>query len=132
MWFVTAALASADPVPAAAPAPEPEARSAEELRAEARKRTTRGAVEVGVGLAAAAGGVFVLSYQRGDTGVSHEDPWVMDLRSAGGAALLIGGLTTVVIGGNDVSVGRRLRLEAATLGATWVPGGAGAVVAARF
>ncbi len=130
MWFVTAALA-ADPIPT--PAPEPAEPTAEELRALAREHTTRGVAEVAAGLALTTGGVLALSLGRGDEGaVSREEPWLMDLRSVGGAVLTMGGLTTLVIGGNDVSIGRRLRLESASVTPALVPGGAGAVVSARF
>lgn len=104
-----------------------------EARARALGRT--GAVELGVGLAALSTGVAVMLVGRGEPGaISTETQLTADLKSAGGAALLIGGFTTALVGGNTLGRARGYRklADEVTVGASVDRRGAALRIAGTF
>lgn len=91
----------------AAPAPPPI-----DLAEELRRERKLGIGYVAGGLVAAGGGVAIMSVGRGDPAdISEETLIVSDLRSAGGAALLVGGVTATIIGASHLAEARSLRRE---------------------
>jgi multisubunit Na+/H+ antiporter MnhB subunit len=108
---------------AAPPAPQP---PPEELLQDARRLTRTGGLELGGGLAAAAGGVVVLLVGRGEPGsISTETQATSDVRSIGGASLLVVGLGLSLVGGNTLGRASALRDQARSLQVTVAPGGVG-------
>jgi hypothetical protein len=108
----------------AEPAPAPPPPSPEELRQDARRLTWTGGLELGGGLAALAGGTVLLLVGRGEPGsISTETQATSDMRSVGGAGLIIGGLAFSLVGGNTISRGMALREQANSLQVSVAPGG---------
>jgi hypothetical protein len=128
-----AAAVAAEPTPAPppiVPTPEAEARGA---RAQRHRRLGTAAL-VG-GTAATAGGLVVLLVGRGRPGeLSKESQAVSDVRSIGGAGLVITGLTVGLVGGSEIGKARALeRGQVAALAPVLLPSGAGlALVVAGF
>lgn len=99
--------------------------------AEAKRLSTRGAVEITVGSAAMAGALAVLLVRKGEPGAEIQDPppqWVLDLRSAGGAVLMMSGFTVVLVGGRDLGKAAAARDAAVVL----VPAANGLALAGVF
>jgi hypothetical protein len=124
MWFVWTMRAALADDPAV-----------EDSEARARALSRVGAVELTTGIAALAGGVVVMIVGRGSPGeISNESQRVSDLRSAGGAALIIGGFTTALVGGNNLGRARGYRRlgEDVTVGAAIDRRGAAVRVSGTF
>lgn len=91
----------------------------------ARQLNRTGAIEVTAGVAALASGVTVMLVGRGVPGeISTESQRTSDLKSVGGAVLLIGGFTTTLVGGNTLGKAHALR-EQVAVGAIIDPHGGG-------
>lgn len=110
----------------AAPLPPPV-----DLAAQERHERKTGIWMTTTGVLLAGGGVAVMSVGRGDPAdISEETLLVSDLRSAGGAALLLGGITTTVIGTTHLAEARTLRRE--QRGLTFTFGGNHLALSGRF
>lgn len=102
---------------------------------QARRYSRNGAVQLSLGTAALGGGLVTLLVGRGTSGeISEESPAVHDLRSIGGAALVLGGFTGVLAGVNNL--GRAQAARELSRGVTAVPtvgaDGAGLRLVGRF
>ena len=107
-------------------------------RTPAERATTAGTVEVIVGSAAIVGGAGLLFVGRGDAGeISDESNAWHDARTIGGSVLILAGATTLAIGVDAISRGKRLREQetgaAQARVSPWlVPGGGGVALDLRF
>jgi hypothetical protein len=114
----------------------PTAFAADGSRTDADRKATQGAVELGIGTAAIAGGLTLMLVGRGQAGdISDEEPFVHEARTIGGGVLIIAGITTVLVGANHLSKAKdmREREKVTTLVVPVVgPHGAGLVLDTRF
>jgi hypothetical protein len=84
----------------------------EALDLELQRRRRSGTWLTVGGLAAVAGGVSVMTIGRGKPGeLSEETLLVSDVRSLSGGLLLIGGITTAIVGANHLAEARAIRRE---------------------
>jgi hypothetical protein len=114
LWTLLTARAEPPPLP----------RAPEELLQDARRLTWTGGLELGAGAGLLAGGVVVMLVGRGEPGsISTETQATSDIRSIGGATMLIGGLAFTLVGGNALSRASALREQAHSLQVTLGPGG---------
>lgn len=107
-----------------------------DFAAQARQHSRAGALQLSLGGAAVGGGLVTLLVGRGEMGeISTESPAVHDLRSVGGAALLIGGFTGVLAGVNSLgraAAARELAERPVSLAPTLGPDGGGLSLVGRF
>jgi hypothetical protein len=120
-----------------ASAAEPPAPSTEDLLADARARSTRGAVALTAGTVALGGGVATLLVRDDDAKpIRYGTPrsTAADLRSAGGAALVLVGFAGMYAGAHDLGVaaGLRQRARAVALAPAVGIGSGGLVLSGRF
>jgi len=104
--------------------------------ARADRALTAGWLEVGLGTAAVVGGLSVMLLGRGEPGaISDEEPLEHEVRTLSGGVLVVAGLTSVLVGGNQLGKAKSLR-EKASVTAVVVPfpvrRGAGVAIDARF
>jgi hypothetical protein len=102
-----------------------------DLEVERHRYQTRGAVLTTLGAVSAAGGFSLMSIGRGRSGeISTETQLESDLRSGGGAALLIGGAAGLILGVRDLNEAHAIRREQKAL--TLTVGPDRLVLAGRF
>ena len=106
------------------------------LEAQANRKMTAGGLELGLGCAAVVGGLSVMLLGRGEPGaISDEEPFEQEARTLSGGVLVVAGLTSVLVGANQISKARSLR-ERASVSATVLPfateHGGGLAFDARF
>ena len=104
--------------------------------AQADRALTAGWLGVGLGTAAIVGGMSVMLLGRGEPGaISDEEPVEHEVRTLSGGVLVVAGITSVLVGGNQLGRAKSLR-EKAALSAVVVPfplrRGAGVAIDARF
>jgi hypothetical protein len=110
------------------PAPSPDA-----LLAEARRHSTRGGAWITSGSLALGGGVAVLLVRKGEPGDPIDasgSTLVNDLRSVGGAVLVMSGFVAVYGGAQELGTGAGLRERARSV--TLLPTPGGVVLSGRF
>ena len=95
------------------------------IASRSRTLTRRGAVEVGVGVLAAAGGLTLVTIQQSLDGAQGRTAY--NAQAFGGAALLVGGLATIAVGTLEIERGETVRR-----GASLVVAPTGAGVVGRF
>ena len=104
--------------------------------AQANRALTVGWLEVGLGTAGVVGGLSVMLLGRGEPGeISDEEPLEHEARTLSGGVLVVVGITSVLVGANQLGKAKSLR-EKASLSAVVVPfpvrQGAGLAIDARF
>lgn len=118
LWCATWAAAAPPP-----PVIDPEV--------ERQRYQRRGAVLTTIGAVSVAGGFSIMTIGRGRPGeISTETQLVSDLRSGGGAALLLGGATALILGVRDLNEAHAIRREQKAL--TLTVGPDRLVLAGRF
>ena len=118
-----------DPDTLAPSAVEPDA----DLMALAKRQRTTGWIEIGAGAGAIGGGLTLMIAGRPSGALSDETNTVHELRTMGGIGVVLVGITTMLIGGNTLSVAAATRDEAMiTLTPEPVAQGAGFRLNARF
>lgn len=112
--------------PALAAEPDPD------LLAQAKRQRTAGWAGISGGLVAIGAGVATMTVGRPSSEVSTEDPTVYELRSISGAALFLGGATSVIIGVDSLRKAASTREAALSVVPEPVARGAGVRLTARF
>lgn len=100
---------------------------------QARRYRRNGAWQLGLGTLAVAGGFGLLTIGRPSNQISTETDVVREVRDISGVLLLIGGVTSAVVGVNSFERARQAKASAQVgIAPLLVPQGGGLTVVGRF